>query len=54
VLTLSEAAKALWISWVSARKLAAEGKLPVVKLGPYLTLTSVDALRAHLEHAARA
>jgi excisionase family DNA binding protein len=52
-LTLPEAAKALHVSEASARKLAAEGKLPVVRLGSRLTIVPVDALRAQLARALR-
>jgi len=48
VLTVPQAAAALQISMPAAYRMVADGRLPVVRLGPKSTRVPLDALRAQL------
>jgi excisionase family DNA binding protein len=50
-LTVSQAARALQISTPQAYRMAADGRLPTVKLGPRLPRVPLDVLRAQLAAA---
>jgi excisionase family DNA binding protein len=47
-LTVAQAARALQISTPQAYRMAADGRLPTVRLGARLTRVPLDALRAQL------
>ena len=50
-LTVPQTAKALQISTPQAYRMAADGRLPTVRLGPRLTRVPLDVLRAQLAAA---